>query len=172
MRTCRALLPRLPIRRLALLSFALVVLAATALGPRAHRAAASWGWCWGDPIVRIDNTIVDIAVGVQGDPEAVRAHVQSAEITIHVAPGTSTAVLAKTNPYFPENVYWVYDGTRRADGSQTVRVDVTFVTKTPGAMPAGLLVAQVSPPGPKLNLSGQTVQSTTTGTMTATFTVR
>lgn len=64
-------------------------------------------WCWDDPIVALNGTKVSIDIGVRGEPDVVRRHVQLAETTILVPEGVTTETLAVTNEFFAETVRFV-----------------------------------------------------------------
>lgn len=155
-------------RRLALLVAAVVA----SIGVLAYSTgvARADDWCWNDPLVKIDGNYVDISSAVQGTTALVSANVASAEYTVHVAPGTPTEVLFTYSPLFPQTVRWVYDGTRNADGSQNVKVDVTFTKKTGGiTLPAQLLVYRLTGTGSRVQLTGSTATGTTASPISLTF---
>jgi hypothetical protein len=135
-------------------------------------AARADDWCFIDPLVKIDNNIVDMSVALQGTHASIKSAVNSATYTVHVAPGTQTRVLFSYGPDFPQNVQWVYDGTRNADGSQNVKVDVSFTMKpNKGALPVAFLVYRLTNTGGKYAITGQTLIGTTAAPIATSFTL-
>ncbi len=132
-------------------------------------AASADDWCWSDPLVQIDGRYVDLSVAIQGTTAQVQAGVTAINYTVHVAPGTPTQVVFEFGPV-KENVIWVYDGARAADGSQTVRVDVSF--QSTRSLPAAFMAYQIKLGGQKVSLTGTTTMGTTAAPMSTSFVLK
>ncbi len=136
-----------------------LLLTATALlSPRP--AAASEGWCAGDPVIAINGTIVTIESSVFGEPVVVDKNVAAAYTTVHVPPGTSVQTLLLTTSFFKEKKVTVVTDlpTPAAGAPVPVRVEVRFKAKL--ILPTRLTVDHV-----------ERDTGTTATTLTATFTV-
>lgn len=78
-------------------------------------------WCWDDPVVALNGTNVSIDIGVRGEPEVVRRHVQLAETTILVPEGVTTETLAVTDEFFRETVRFV-----TIPGAKDATIEIRF----------------------------------------------
>ena len=106
-------------------------------------------WCWDDPIVSINGTIVAIDIGVgMATADSITAAtsvnklVQKAETVIYVPAGAEVKRVGTTRVHFPESVRFV-----TVPDAQIVRIEVTFKAKAdlPAAMKIdGVLAAQGS----------------------------
>src|SRR5215208_5994244 len=118
-------------------AFILFVLSTVAaLAP--PRAAADQTWCWDDPVVAVSGRLVSISVGVYGEPLAVDAAVDAAQITIIVPTGVSAQLVAESNLYFPEQVS--FEARETWTPGQPIPVTVTVRFEATAALPAALKV--------------------------------
>ena len=97
----------------------------------ARPAAASQGWCWDDPIVRIGTHVVTIENGVYGDPAQVDKAVSKAINTVYLPQGVPVELLSYTKTFFKDKqVNWVRTAQTWTPGQEIpVRVVTTYKAK-------------------------------------------
>ena len=140
-------------RRAGLSLLVVLALSVVAVLQSPRRAAAEVTWCWDDPVVLINGTLVSINVGVYGDPLVVRSAVTLATIEIAVPAGVSTALVASSNLYFTERVVFVSRGQWQP--GQPVPVDVTVTFQATQDLPAAL---KITYPTGSIGASGSTAK--------------
>jgi hypothetical protein len=147
-------------------ALALVLALLCLLGPASLRpgvASAELSWCWDDPIVSINGKVVNIDIGVRGEPEEVAAAVKSTTTTIYLPRNVSARKLGSTNTYFREKVRFVTTDARWSGGPIPVSVVTEFTS-------SGRFDAQqrVSHDGRVLS----TVKGSTAGALSQSFSLR
>jgi hypothetical protein len=103
------------------------------------RVDASDWWCWDDPVLVIDNQVVQILAGV---PEAARTRVRLAEVTVIVPAGVNARITASISPRFPLTSRLIQSGPRGADGAVTVTA--VLKVNAQGEFPTAIRLRQAS----------------------------
>lgn len=128
-------------RRVLFAALALAMVIAGTLTPA--RSAHADDWCWGDPIVMIGGTQVNINIGVQGTTSQVEGHVSQALTIVYVPLGVSASVVGYTPAPFDEKAIVIPVGWLTATPTEiNAVVEVTFIRISPGARSAGVMVTQ------------------------------
>jgi hypothetical protein len=136
-------------RLIVLVAAVSLALLATVVRPAAP-AAASWGWCWGDPTLVIAGQTVHIDLGV---PIGDRGYIKGSTLTVVVPAGVDARLTGTNSPNFPITVTLVHSG--RWSGAGAIPVSATAVVNAPSTVTTSQKAWQSN--------TGNTVQVTANG---------
>ncbi|HZQ34507.1 MAG TPA: hypothetical protein VFD32_01150, partial [Dehalococcoidia bacterium] len=145
---------------------------------RPRPAHASEDWCFDDPVLVIGARSLRINLGVQGTPAQVAASVSSAEITVYVPQGVLASLSLGDSVHFPEHVRIVpVPGGSLLGGvlggliGQPIPVTIAVSWQANAALPTQISVTNLLTLRLTQLLSTSVTHGTTTGELTASFSI-